>query len=413
MAKKLGLHASDLVGFSRLANGAVAGVTGVVEAVHGEIASTSGVGTGPAQRLTAGISSLVYRSIRGVTGLIDSSLIASEPWVPAGNDRPVSLRREAIVAAINGVLGDYLVRTNNPLAISMSLRRHGRSLQIERSALRAAIARPTGKVLLLVHGLCLNDLQWKRKGHDHGAALARELGYTPVYLHYNSGLHVSQSGRLLSDLLERLVEQWPVAVEELAIVAHSMGGLVSRSAHSLAVKPHATKPGTEAGQRWPGYLRKLIFLGTPHHGAPLERLGSWVDTALEGSPYTVPFARLGKIRSAGITDMRYGNLQEDDWKDRDRFAPEGDVRTPLPLPQDVQCYAIAAARQEVLEDSELELAGDGLVTVDSALGRHVRSGMSLGFEDSHVWIGRGMNNWDLLSDIEVFEKIRGWLGSEA
>ncbi len=407
MTKRLGLHPSDVIGFSRLASGAVAGVSGVVEALHGEITLTSGgVGPSPAQKLATGISSLVYKSIRGVTGLIDDGLVASEAArearTRAGDGGAVSLRREAIVAAINGVLGDYLVKTKNPLAIAMSLRRRGRALEIERGALRAAIARPTGKVLLLVHGLCLNDLQWKRKGHDHGAAVGRELGYTPVYLHYNSGLHVSENGRLLADVLERLVEQWPVAVEELAIVAHSMGGLVARSACEI---------GAQAGHSWPRSLRKLVFLGTPHHGAPLERLGNWVDTALEGSPYTLPFARLGKIRSAGITDMRYGNVMEDDWKGRDRFAPDGDLRSAVALPAGVQCYAIAATRQ-AYGCAGAELGGDGLVPVDSALGRHARLGVSLKFEDSHVWIGYEMNHWDLLSDGAIFAKIRGWLGSE-
>jgi pimeloyl-ACP methyl ester carboxylesterase len=256
-------------------------------------------------------------------------------------------------------------------------------------------------VLLLAHGLCLNDLQWKRNGQDYGAFLASDLGYTPIYLHYNSGLHVSDNGRSLAALLESLLDQWPVPVEELAIIGHSMGGLLARSAHHYA---------TEAGHRWPRHLRTLIFLGTPHHGAPLERLGNWVDTALELSPYTLPFANLGKIRSAGITDMRYGNLVEQDWQGRDRFASRADTRRPLPLPRDVECYAIAATRQPDASSAS-DLLGDGLVTLDSALGRHPNPEMSLNFAESHQWTAYGANHWALLSHPAVYEHLCQWLQS--
>jgi len=403
VTSKLDLHPSDIVGFNRLANSAVAGITDLVESLHGEIARTSGgVGTSPAQQLSAGITALVYNSIRGVTDLIGTSLIAAEPSLPPAPER-VSLRREAIVAAVNGVLGDYLVKTSNPLALSMSLRRRGRPLVIEKHALHAAIARPTGKLLLLAHGLCLSDLQWRRNGHDHGASLARDLGYTPIYLHYNSGLHVSDNGRSLAILLESLVDQWPVSVEDFTIVGHSMGGLVARSAHHYAI---------EAGHLWPRRLRTLIFLGTPHHGAPLERLGNWVDTALEVSPYSLPFANLGKIRSAGITDMRYGNLVEQDWQGRDRFASGPDTRRLLPLPRDVQCYAIAATRQPDASSAP-DLLGDGLVTLDSALGRHPDPDMCLNIAESHQWTAYGANHWDLLSHPAVYENLRRWLQSSS
>lgn len=398
MNETLHLRDSDVIGFSRLANDGVAGVTDMVEALHGEIAAASvGLVPQPDQELAADITALVYDSIRGITRLIGKSLIASEPLLEkqAPPER-VSLGREAVVAAVNGVLGDYLVRTKNPLAISMCLRRHGRALEIERHALKARLRRATGKVLVLAHGLCLNDLQWKRKGHDHGAALADEFGYTPVYLHYNSGLHVSENGRALASLLEKLVEQWPVEVEEISIIGHSMGGLVARSAHQY---------GTQDGHGWIRHLRKIVFLGTPHHGAPLEQLGNWVDTALEISSYSAPFARLGKVRSAGITDMRYGNVMEQDWKGRDRFAAGTDARIPPALPRDVQCYAMAATRQS-REMRGPDLLGDGLVTVDSALGQHANPAMRLRFDASHQWIGYGMNHWDLLSDASVYEQIR-------
>lgn len=391
-------HSAHLAGFGRLATAAVAGVADVAEAVHCRIAfPAGGLGMSSANRFAPGIAALVYGSIRGIAGLVEYGFAAMPPGLPV--EQRLSPRYQAVLAALNGVVGDYLVKTNNPLAISMSLRRNGRAIEIERHSLEAAMPKVSGKVLLLVHGLCLNDLQWKRNGRNLGVTLARELGYSPLYLHYNSGLHVSENGQLLAALLERLLGQWPVPVEELAIVGHSMGGLVSRSAYHY---------GTSAGHRWASHLRRLLFMGTPHHGAPLERLGNWVDTTLKISPYSAPFTSLGKVRSAGITDMRYGNLLDDDWKGCDRFASNKDFRTPVSLPNGVQCYAIAATRQKATARPCLDLLGDGLVPVDSAFGRHRRPELTLDFPESHRWIGYEMSHWDLLSRPTVHNRVTQW-----
>lgn len=133
-----------------------------------------------------------------------------------------------------------------------------------------------------------------------------------IYLHYNSGLHISDNGKLFSALLETIIKQSSQPTE-LFILAHSMGGLIARSACHYAKK---------SGQTWLSFLQKLIFLGTPHHGALLEKGGNWINSLLEISPYSAPFSRLGKVRSCGVTDLRYGNITEADWKDRDRFVSE-------------------------------------------------------------------------------------------
>ena len=125
---------------------------------------------------------------------------------------------------------------------------------------------------------------------------------TPIYLHYNSGLSVSTNGRILAQLMERLFDAWPVPIERLALLGHSMGGLVARSAlHHSALIPRG-------GPRWPARVDDLVCLGTPHQGAPLERAGHGVDLLLSAAPYAAPLARLGKLRSAGINDMRLGNI---------------------------------------------------------------------------------------------------------
>jgi pimeloyl-ACP methyl ester carboxylesterase len=243
----------------------------------------------------------------------------------------------------------------------------------------------------------MNDRQWLRRGHDHGAALARDFGHTPVYLLYNSGLHISTNGRALAELLERLVAEWPTPLDELVILGHSMGGLVARSACHF---------GELAGHLWRGKLRKLICLGSPHHGAALERGGSWVDLLLGSSRYSAPLARLGKIRSAGVTDMRFGNVLDEHWQGRDRFAHGGDTRDPLQLPSGVECYAIAAT---TALQARGKLPGDRLVSVDSALGRHHKPQLTLAFPAAHQWIGFGMSHLDLLSRTEVYATIRRWL----
>lgn len=386
---------SDLQGVARLAVEATAGVTDMVEELHHNIARAVFLAP-PDQGPTRGITGLVYRSIREMNRLVGGGMDAVfQQIVPRLAVESSSVQREAVLAALNGVLGDHLAASGNPLAIPMRLRRDGQPLETE-----PAIPRPSGKLVVLAHGLCMNDLQWDREGHDHGAALARDLGYTPVYLHYNSGLHVSANGRAFAERLESLVRHWPVPLEGLVILGHSMGGLVARSACHY---------GRLAGHDWPRHLKKLVFLGTPHHGASLERGGNWVDVVLGINPYTAPFARLGKIRSAGITDLRHGNLLDEDWEGRDRFERSEDLRRPVPLPEGVQCYAMAATVGDEAGGLADRYPGDGLVSVESALGRHEKPELTLPFPESRRWVSEDTHHFDLLSRPEAYEKIREWL----
>ena len=398
-------RSADLRGAARLATDATAGLADLVEAMHERIARIPGLGSRAFDGRTGGITGLVYKTIRGVTrvagGSIDALLGLLAPALSAADDQAApSPDREAIVAALNGVLGDYLAATANPLATPMAFRRGGKALALEPAALAARLPEAGPKVLLLLHGLCMNDLQWQREGHDHGTALARELGYTPVYLHYSSGLHVSINGHALAQQMERLVEAWPVPIERLVLLGHSMGGLLARSALHY---------GAQAGQRWPGRVDDLVCLGTPHHGAPLERAGNWVDILLGATPYAAPFARLGKLRSAGITDLRHGNLTDEDWVGRDRFARHADTRQPVRLPEATRCYAVAATTGQESGDLKDRLLGDGLVPLDSALGRHKIAARTLGFPEHRQWIGYGMNHLELLNRAEVHAQLRQWL----
>jgi pimeloyl-ACP methyl ester carboxylesterase len=388
-------HLSDLRGATRLAFDATAGLVGVVERMHSTVQRRPPPVGAALNRPTKGITGLVYRSVRGGVRLIgagvDVSLASVVMFLPQREPPP---GREALRAAVNGVYGDHLVRTGNPLAIEMSLRARGRAVDVTDpgASYREADGHvPTSKLLVLVHGLCLNELHWRRAGHDHGAALADEFGYSPLYVRYNSGLHIRDNGRALAALLESLVRNWPVAVQELCIIGHSMGGLVARSACWWA---------DEHGHDWLSRLGKLVFLGTPHQGAPLERGGNGLDFILDLSPYSAPLTRLGKTRSAGIQDLRYGAITADGLQS-------------VPLPAGVACYAAAATlgkRRSLLAD---RLIGDGLVPLNSALGRHRTRSRALRIPKTRQWIGYEMGHLELLCRPEVYAQLRIWLQDHA
>ena len=388
------LRAADLHGASRLAVEATLGLTRLVESLHHTIAR----GGAPAGQSARGITGLVYRSIRGVTRLVGGSLDALLGQLTAllgPGDTPASAEREAVLAALNGVLGDHLQATANPLAITMHLVHDGAPLRPG-----AAPRNASGRMLLMVHGLCMNPQQWRRNGHDHGAALAAEGGFTALYLHYNSGLHVSTNGLLLADRLEALRAEWPVPLEDIVILGHSMGGLVARSA---AVQAQAS------GDAWLSRLSTMVFLGTPHHGAPLERGGHWIDLILGATPYTAAFARLGKLRSAGITDLRHGSLLDADWAGDASAIRHGDHRTPVPLPAGVACHAVAGSLGTEAGALHGKLLGDGLVPVASALGRHRVKSRVLAFEPERTFVAQGVGHLALLDSPAVCAQLRTWL----
>lgn len=393
MAKSTRKHVDDLRGAGRLAVEATRGVTALVEAMHRTIGSGPALLGKPLEGPVRLGTAAVYGAIRGVTGVvgtgIDAALAGLGPLLGKSTPGPA---REAVLSALCGVLGDYLKDTDNPLALSMQLRRGGLELPIsQQDAMAQAVPRASGTILLTVHGSCMNDRQWRHREHDHADALESALGWTRVDALYNSGLHISSNGRGLATLLESLVEGWPVPVERIVVLGHSMGGLVARSACRFA---------EETKLRWRDSLAALVCLGTPHHGAPLERGGNGLDVLLGLSPYSAPLAGLGKIRSAGVTDLRYGNVLDVHWEGRDRFEPGADERSAVPLPEGVACYAVAGQRGS---------GGDGLVPVDSALGKHRDAAQTLGFPAGHTLVVPECGHLDLLSHADIAAQLETWL----
>ncbi|WP_222615318.1 esterase/lipase family protein [Persicimonas caeni] len=391
-----------LRGTSQLTVEAVLAVVDIVEAMHRTISTFGGLLAGGQLDRTTGLTGMVYRNIRAVTNLVGAGIdVALEEFAERLNESGPTSANESLLAAVNGVLGDYLVATDNPLAIPMEFRQDGRAVSADDAKLHAAVRKAGGRVLLMVHGSSSNDLQWLRKGHDHGQALAEELGYVPIYLRYNSGRHISENGADLAALLDGFTAELP-ELTELSILAHSMGGLVARSACHYA---------EEAGHAWRERLRNLVFLATPHHGALLERSGNWLHQILQISAYSAPISRLAKIRSAGVTDLRYGNLVHEDWRDCERFELSTDCRQPVPLPKGVACYAVAATTAATSTYVTDHVVGDGLVQLDSALGRHEDPKYDLGLDEAHQFVARRCSHLDVLCKPEVYEVLGNWLTS--
>lgn len=374
------LQAADLQGLAQLAGDGVAGTSRLVEHLHLTIASATAPLGDAVEGRTRGITGLVYRSILGVNWLVGASIRALGSTLPSpAAEAEASAAREQWLAALNGVLGDHLESSDNRLAIPMRFRHRGRALSIERAALSETFDRPAGRLLVAAHGLCMNDLNWG------GAAgiperLGRMRGYTPLHLHYNSGLAIADNGSKLAELLESVVARWPVPVEEVVIVGHSMGGLVARC---------AVDEGVSAGHAWVEKLSRIAYLGTPHHGAPMERMGHRFESLLGMSPYSAPFKRLGGIRSAGIVDLRHGRVPT---------ANAG-----------VQEFAIAATARNGAGRLLGGLQGDELVPVDSALGRHEDPDRALDIPEDRCLVVDGAGHLGLLYHPEVYRSLGRWL----
>lgn len=403
------LRRSDLRATAQLLTQATRQVAGVVEGMHRAVLDRIGLPGADTPGRTGGITGLVYRSIDGVAAGVgagaDALLVGAERWLPPAADGPDSAQRLALRAALNGVMGDRLAAQGNPLALPMQLIHAGAVLD---PTAPLALPGATPRLLIVLHGLCMNDQQWRttHKGQvmNHGDTLAQAMGATPLFLRYNSGRHVAENGRELAAQLEALVRAWPVPVTQITLLGHSMGGLVARSAVFAA---------QQANLAWPTRLRHLVTLGTPHHGAPLERAGQWVHTVLGALPHTAPLARLARLRSAGITDLRHGRVRDDTTETPDRFAHGGDERLPLPLPNGVACYAVAATLASQRSRVAERLLGDGLVPLRSALGQHDDPTRQLAFEPDHQCVLYRTGHLELLSSPEVGAQLTRWLAQAA
>ena len=401
------LQLSDLRGVALLATQATVGVSRITEGVHQAVWHTLGAAGGRHPAQTRGVTGLVYRGVEGLAGLLGrgaAGLLARLEILLAGGSPgdAGSPERAAVLAAVNGVLGDQLAATGNPLATRMALVLEGTEVDP-----RQPPAALTGgrRVVLLVHGLCMHDGQWRvdtpQGVFDHGDLLGRQLDAAVVALRYNSGRALADNGATLADLMEQWLGRPGAATPpRISVVAHSMGGLLMRSALDQA---------RERGMVWPGQVRDIVFLGTPHHGAPLERIGNAVDALLDSTRWSRPFAALARLRSTGITDLRHGTVRASASEGEDRFARGPDRREPVALPAGIACYTVAATlagRRSPLAD---RLVGDGLVPLRSALGQHDDPRRTLAFTQDARCIAWRTGHLDLLRSPLVAAQLARWL----
>jgi pimeloyl-ACP methyl ester carboxylesterase len=311
---------------------------------------------------------------------------------------------EATLAILNGAIGDYLDRTGNGLATDTSLvpAIGAEPVRLEAAALAAAYARPSRRIALFVHGLMCTETIWQMvDGSDYGSRLAADLGYSPAYLRYNSGLAIAGNGARLSATLDALCAAYPGPIDEIVLVGYSMGGLVVRSACHVARLEK---------KRWLANVRRAIYVGTPHRGAPLERMGRAVAAVLKAidDPYTRLIGDLADLRSDGVKDLGDADLRQEDRGAAARRLRLRDPRHPVPLLPEIQHFLVAGSLSEGSAPAVLAaLFGDALVPVHSATDGLVDPTSDV-LPPSHVKILAGLSHLMLASDLKVYEVIRGW-----
>ena len=377
----------ELRGSLRLAGVSFEQITSRIEEFHRAIAdmplnTASAVpvvkaGAVPVRSLHDGIAEGVYASIRGIGGavfkLADASLKAAERnYQPASRQAvaltPPAIAYDNLVSAVSGLVGDFMAQERNPLAVRLGFYREGHRRALTPAALAAAYPDASGKLVVFIHGLCCNEHTWGfyQKPDDpesvpYGERLQAQ-GWTPLYVRYNSGLRISMNGRTLARQLQKLVEGWPVPVKEIALIGHSMGGLVARSAC------HA---GGKAQLGWTTKVSQVICLGSPHLGAPLARGAHAAAVALDAFPLSRPVSKLLNIRSVGIRDLNHGRIVDEDWRGRPDHALGAESLTPIPRLAGARYHFIGSSFGADEHDLVGKLLGDGLVLLPSATARHL------------------------------------------
>lgn len=394
-----------------VARDAFGGVVGVVERVHKAIASRSFRSAGPQARLARAmhdeISDGVYAGVRGIGKTVPKGAAQLLAGITPEQSPSLASRPAGSIALgiLNGAVGDTLVDRRSKLARSMTVRRRGADVACTTSALAGTYPHATPRIAVFVHGLCESEQAWgpiaAEPGagrSDYGARLERDAGFTPVYLSYNTGLHVSENGKLLAELLAELADAWPRPVEEIALVGHSMGGLVARSASHHA---------DAQGMGWVRRLRHVVCLGSPHMGAPLEKAANVAGWTLGRAAETQAFADLINGRSAGIKDMRFGACIEDDWLGFDADELLRDRCGDIGFVDGARYYFIAATVTRSTASPVGGLVGDLLVGVASASGRG--RARRIGFEAENGRTLGGLHHFSLLGHPAVYEQMRAWL----
>ena len=346
----------------------------------------------------------VASETRSFVGRARALLAPAMAEAPGSGEATQHPRDDQAIAVVNGLWGDRLDQRASGLAVQMSLRHRGAVLPLEAEALAEASPSPSARVAVFVHGWSCTERVWvppagegEAPGPTYGDRLAEDLGYTPLYVRYNTGRHVSENGRSLSGLLEEVHRIYPGGIRELALVGHSMGGLVVRSAASH---------GDEAGAAWVRALRHVVCLGSPHLGSTLEQGAHLVTSALGAIPTSVTQAwtDMMKTRSSGIKDLRFGYTRDAEWSGRDPDAFFEDAREAAHLVEGVGYHFAAATLTRAPNSPWGRLVGDVFVRAPSASGRSHQRARRLPFRSGRI-LG-GLDHFALARHPDVYAVLR-------
>jgi pimeloyl-ACP methyl ester carboxylesterase len=405
------MQRSDIRAVGELAGEASSVLTALVRGMHagiaGRVFASIGPPAAPTRTIHDGLTRAIYGGVdRGIRIATQAAgTVAAELWGDDGGDALESVPTSAaVIAAVNGIYGDELTDRDHPLAGAMAIRYRGKVVLPAADSLAAAFPSATERVVVFLHGWCLTERSWSRRARDgredqatrsYGERLRDDLGFSPVQLRYNTGLHVSVNGRTLAEILDRLHAQWPVPITELVLVGHSMGGLVARSACHY---------GAQQQHRWTDAVSHVVCLGSPHLGADLEKGVSVASWALARLPETQAIATFLNTRSDGVKDLRFGACLDEDWcdADPDEFLHDRCHEAPF-LPHATYHFVAASVTPSLLGI----IAGDHLVRPRSAAGRG-RS-RRIPFDAEHGLTLTGLNHLDLLNHPLVYAKLRDWL----
>jgi pimeloyl-ACP methyl ester carboxylesterase len=407
------MRPEEIEALGDLAGDAAAGATKQIQEFHTGIARRVWRQVGPAalpvKLAHDRIAKRAYTAAGGLTRTVvrAGAHAASRAQAPDAPSIHGSAAGRAVISALNGAFGDTLVRRRNALALDMTIRRKGRDVEVTRSELSVAYPNAKQKLAVFVHGLCETDEAWNgfparptARRVPYGHRMEIELGYSPIFVRYNTGRHISENGRDLADLLENVVAEWPTDVHELVLIGHSMGGLVSRSACHYG-----------AGSAWVAKVHHVFTLGTPHRGAPLEQAANAASVALARLPETRAIAKALNLRSSGIKDLRYGYLVDECWMDQDCDAYLRDTSREVPFLATARHYFICATLTREADAAASRIIGDLLVLRPSAWA-HESNAKRLRFPIEHYYHLGKANHFDLLNHPAIFDQMRRCLASQ-
>ncbi len=383
-------------------------LVGTVRETHRAISARVFASVGESSRPVALAHDAIAEVAYGATRVTGRSLakLGGRVAARAAGPQAQSLEREAplriALGVVSGLWGDRLEARRSPLAAPMAVRDRGRDLVLDRSQLQLAFPAASGRIALFVHGLGETEDAWllgRERRLPYGERLRDELGFTPVYVRYNSGLHVSENGRRLASLLETLVAEWPVPVVEIALIGHSVGGLVARSACHYG-------DGSASVAR----VGSVVMLGTPHTGAALARGVQRLEWVLSRVPETRALARVLGLRSVGIKDLDHGYVTDECWRGQDDGALGRHRAREIPFPEHVRPHYVSASLTAGGDDVVSRTLGDLLVARDSAWGRGGRW-ERLRFPVEHYLHIGATHHFELLSHPVVGRQLVRWLSA--